>query len=285
MADKTAPLNQPNSRATPRPRGHAREWPTALTHIAPNVVEIRGYPVDELMGRLSFAEAIYLLLRGEVPTPSIGKLFGAVLVASIDHGVTPPSTLAARNVATTGAPLKECVAAGILGFGVHHGGDVGSCMRFLDEGLALTGSGVTSQCAARDLATPYLDREALPPGFGHRIHTRDPRAARLLQMAHEFDLGGEYCDFLRSVERILNDHVSRTAQPLSVNVDGAIAAVCGDLGFEPEIAAGLFIIARVPGLLAHAFEEQSRHAPMRQIDPTDHVYDGPARRRLPDTRR
>ena len=285
MAEKTAPPDQPNSRATHRPGGHARQWPTALTHIAPNVVEIRGYPVDELMGRLSFAEATYLLLRGEVPTPSIGTLFGAVLVASIDHGVTPPSTLAARNVATTGAPLKECVAAGILGFGVHHGGDVGSCMRFLDEGLALRGSGVTAQRAARDLATPYLERGALPPGFGHRIHSRDPRAARLLQMTHEFDLGGEYCDFLRSVERVLNDQASRAAQPLSVNLDGAIAAVCGDLGFAPEVAGGLFIIARVPGLLAHAFEEQSRHKPMRPIDPTDHVYDGPARRRLPDTRK
>ena len=107
-------------------------WQTSLTSIEPNKILVRGYPLDEMMGRLSFAEAVYLLLMGELPTPAIGRMLNAVLVSSIDHGVTPPSTLAARNVATSGAPLKDCVAAGILAFGPHHGGDIESCMRFLD---------------------------------------------------------------------------------------------------------------------------------------------------------
>ena len=102
---------------------------------------MRGYPLDEMMGRLSFADAVYLLLMGELPTPAIGRMLNAVLVSSIDHGVTPPSTLAARNVAVSGAPLKDCVAAGILAFGPHHGGDIESCMRFLDAGLALVRGG------------------------------------------------------------------------------------------------------------------------------------------------
>ena len=114
---------RPERRAQPRPPS-AEQWHSALTDIAPNKILIRGYPLDEMMGRLGFAEAVYLLLMGELPTPSIGKMFDAILVSSIDHGVTPPSTLAARNVATSGAPLKDCVAAGILGFGPHHGGDV-----------------------------------------------------------------------------------------------------------------------------------------------------------------
>ena len=70
-----------------------------------------------MMGRLSFADAVYLLLMGELPSPAIGRMLNAVLVSTLDHGVTPPSTLAARNVATSGAPLKDCVAAGILAFG------------------------------------------------------------------------------------------------------------------------------------------------------------------------
>jgi citrate synthase len=68
-------------------------------------------------------------------------------------------------------------------------------------------------------------------------------------------------------------------------VDGAIAAVCGDLGFDPSLGNALFMIARVPGLVAHAHEEQQRERPMRQIDPKDHVYDGPPERRLPETRK
>src|SRR2546423_14614579 len=102
-------------------------WQSSLTAIEPNKIQVRGYSVDEMMGRLGFAEAVYLLLMGELPTPAIGRMLNAVLVSSVDHGVTPPSTLAARNVATTGAPLKDCVAAGILAFRPPHGGGIQCC--------------------------------------------------------------------------------------------------------------------------------------------------------------
>src|SRR4051794_13781438 len=92
-------------------------WRTGLTSIEPNKILLRGYPLDEVMGRLTFGETIYLLLMGECPTPGIGRLMEAMLVSFIDHGATPPSTLAARNTATTGAPLRACVAAGVLGVG------------------------------------------------------------------------------------------------------------------------------------------------------------------------
>src|SRR5258705_7733867 len=109
-------MAQPSSRPERRvqPREQSDRWDTALTSIAPNAILIRGYPLDELMGRISFAEAVYLLLMGELPTTAIGRMLNAVLISSLDHGVTPPSTLAARNVATSGAPLKDAVAAGLL---------------------------------------------------------------------------------------------------------------------------------------------------------------------------
>src|ERR671937_267703 len=134
-----------------QPRTTSDRWQSALTSIAPNKILIRGYPLDEMMGRLGFAEAVYLLLMGELPTPSIGRMFNAVLVSSIDHGVTPPSTLAARNVAVSRAPLKDSVAAGILAFGPHHGGDIESCMRFLDSGLSLVRAGESLQAAAETI--------------------------------------------------------------------------------------------------------------------------------------
>src|SRR5467141_1554242 len=134
-----------------QPRTSPERWQTALTSIEPNKILIRGYPLDEMMGRLSFADAVYLLLMGELPTPAIGRMLNAVLVSSLDHGVTPPSTLAARNVATTGAPLKDCVAAGILAFGPHHGGDIESCMRYLDRGLTMIRGGDSREQAAEKL--------------------------------------------------------------------------------------------------------------------------------------
>jgi citrate synthase len=270
-------------RAQARPQ--TERWQSALTEITPNKILIRGYPVDELMGRLGFAEAVYLLLMGEVPTPAIGKMLNAVLVSSLDHGVTPPSTLAARNVATSGAPLKDCVAAGILGFGPHHGGDIESCMRFLDGGLTMMRGGRSMQQAADAIVTECVERNEVPPGFGHRLHTRDPRAGRLFQMALELELEGEHVRLLRVAERALDARHQHFGRPLPVNVDGAIAAISADLGFAYELGNAIFLISRLPGLIAHAHEERTRQSPMRQIDPKDNDYDGSRQRRLPETRK
>jgi citrate synthase len=260
-------------------------WQSALTEIAPNTILVRGYPLDEMMGRLGFAEAVYLLLMGELPTPAIGRMLNAVLVSSIDHGVTPPSTLAARNVATSGAPLKDCVAAGILAFGPHHGGDIESCMRFLDSGLTLMRSGQSVPEAADTIVAECVRLREPPPGFGHRLHARDPRAARLFQMALELELEGEHVRLLRAVERALEPHRARFERSLPVNVDGAIAAISADLGFAYELGNAIFLISRLPGLIAHAHEERLRQSPMRQIDPKDADYDGAQKRRLPETRK
>ena len=265
-------------------RETTERWKTALTSIAPNKILIRGYPLDEMMGRLSFADAVYLLLMGELPTAAIGRMLNAVLVATIDHGVTPPSTLAARNVATSGAPLKDSVAAGVVAFGPHHGGDIESCMRFLDSGLSLVRSGKSLPEAADAIIRDCIDRGELPPGFGHRFHTRDPRAARLFQMALELELEGEHVRLIRAAERALDRVKDQFDRPMPVNVDGAIAAICADLGFAYELGNAVFLISRLPGLIAHAHEERTRQQPMRQIDPKDHDYDGSAERRLPDRR-
>ena len=260
-------------------------WRTALTSIEPNKILLRGYPLDEVMGRLTFGEAIYLLLMGDCPTPGIGRLMEAMLVSFIDHGATPPSTLAARNTATTGAPLRACVAAGVLGFGRYHGGDIESCMQFLDSGLEIVRKGASYRDAAAEIVDRWLETGDAIPGFGHRFHTRDPRAARLFQMALELEVEGGHIAMIRAVDMLLGTRKTPDAPPLPINIDGAIAALCGDLGIPPAVANALFIISRVPGISAQAQEELERQQPMRQIDPKDHIYDGPSERRLPERRK
>jgi citrate synthase len=268
-----------------QPRTTSSTWKTALTKIEQNRVVIRGYHVDELMGRLGFAESIYLLLTGELPSPAIGKMVGSILVSSVDHGATPPSTIVARNVATTGAPLRNAVAAGVLSFGTHHGGDVEAAMRFLDRGLDLIEEGYSLQRAADEIIDECARMGDRPPGFGHRLHTRDPRATRLMQLAVELELDGDHIRLMQVIERMLASKRGPKGEAMPMNVDGAIAAVCGDLGLDYEFGNALFIISRVPGLIAHAHEERVRQAPMRQINPLDHTYDGPSERRLPETRK
>lgn len=283
MKHHTVALPEGERRAKPRITDD--RWRTALTSIAPNAILVRGYPLDEMMGRLSFAEAVYLLLMGELPSSAIGRMLNAILISSIDHGVTPPSTLAARNVATSGAPLKDAVAAGILAFGPHHGGDIESCMRFLDRGLSIVRGGQSMQETADRLGDDCLKAGLAPPGFGHRFHTRDPRAARLFQMALELELEGEHVRMLRAMERAMARRPDAETHPLPVNVDGAIAAISADLGFSYELGNAIFLVSRLPGLIAHAHEEKTREAPMRQIDPKDHDYDGSRERRLPEGRK
>jgi citrate synthase len=261
------------------------KWRTALTCIEPNKILVRGYPLDEMMGRLTFGEAIYLLLMGEVPSPAIGSLLEAMLVSFIDHGATPPSTLAARNTATTGAPLRACVAAGVLGFGRYHGGDIEACMQFLHGGLEEVRRGVSYREAAERIVQRALESGERVPGFGHRFHTRDPRAARLFQMALELEVEAEHIQMVRAVEMTLGENRLENEPPLPVNIDGAIAALCGDLGIPPAVADALVIISRLPGIAAQALEEGERQEPMRQIDPKDHLYDGPSERRLPERRK
>jgi citryl-CoA lyase len=281
MTTQTA--NERERRA--QPRTTSERWQTTLTSTAPNQVLVRGFPLDEMMGRLSFAEAVYLLLMGELPTAAIGRMLNAVLISSIDHGVTPPSTLAARNVATSGAPLKDCVAAGILAFGPHHGGDIESCMRFLDAGLALVRNGRSVQESAEAIVDECARAGQVPPGFGHRFHTRDPRAGRLFQMALELELEGEHVRMLRAAERALETRQEQFKRLLPVNVDGAIAAVCADLGFAYELGNAIFLISRLPGLIAHAHEERTGQVPMRLIDPKGYDYVGSKERRLPEGRK
>ncbi|HVL66965.1 MAG TPA: citryl-CoA lyase [Vicinamibacterales bacterium] len=283
MTTKSTKASPPVERRAQK-RVSDEKWRTALTCIEPNKILVRGYPLDEMMGRLTFGESIYLLLMGEVPSPAIGSLMEAMLVSFIDHGATPPSTLAARNTATTGAPLRACIASGILGFGRYHGGDIESCMQFLDAGLELVRAGSSYRDAADVIVERSLQSDEGIPGFGHRFHTRDPRAARLFQMALELELEGEHIQMIRAVEMVVAER-DQSGSPLPVNIDGAIAAVCGDIGIPPTVANALFIISRVPGIAAHAREEFERHQPMRQIDPKDHLYDGPSQRRLPERRK
>lgn len=254
------------------------QWHTAVTRIEPNKVAVRGYDIADLMGRASFGAAVHLILTGELPTPAIGTLMDAVLVASIDHGATPPSALAARTVASTGASLSAAVAAGIMSINRHHGGAIEDCAKELGAicARATKGPMPLPEAAAAHLAAMKEAGNRMP-GFGHRYHSKDPRTARLFELAKAAGVDGAHMKAARAVEQCFADQ----KKPLPINVDGAIGAILADVGISPAVFNGIFMIARTPGLVAHVVEEQSRERPMRRIDPVNHGYDGPAPRTLP----
>src|SRR6516225_8086986 len=256
-------------------------WNTGITRIEPNKVVVRGYNIAELMGHVSFGAAVYLILTGELPSPAVARLMDAILVSSIDHGATPPSALAARSVASTGATLSASVAAGIMSINRHHGGAIEDCARQLRAiaDRATRESISMDEAAARTLAAMREAGERMP-GFGHRLHTKDPRTARLFELAREAGVDGVHMQAARAVEKAF----AAAKKSLPINVDGAIGAIVADLGMNPATFNGIFMIARTPGLVAHVIEEQSRERPMRRIDPVNHGYDGPRARSLTDNR-
>ena len=252
------------------------KWHTAITNVGPNTIQLRGYPIEELMGRKTFAEVAWLALRGELPSPAEGKLLDAILVSSVDHGVTPPSTLAARTAASTGAPVNAALAAGVLSVNRFHGGAVEGCMAALAEALAyMKENGVSREEATAAVIEKSREAGRRVPGFGHRLHDDDPRAARLFALADELGVAREGVPMARALEAAL---ANVTGKALPLNVDGAIAACLFDLGFEGADANAFFILARLPGWLAHVLEERTRERPMRRLEPSSWEYDGPAER-------
>ncbi len=252
-------------------------WKTAITSVQPNELRLRGYRIDELMGQITFGQAVYLALKGELPSYEVGKLMDAMLVSSIDHGATPPSALATHTVASTGASLSASIAAGVLAINRYHGGAIEGCMRLLLDALERWETAESADALAKEMLAELKAQKKRAPGFGHRIHTDDPRTRRLLAMAEELGIAGRGVTMARAFEDALEASLGRK---LPLNVDGALAALLVDLDFPPELGNAFFVIARVTGLAAHAHEEMTRQRPMRRIHPTDHEYDGPPPRDL-----
>ncbi len=45
--------------------------------------------VKDIMGRMTFTEAFFLLLTGRAPTPSEARIVDTVLITLMEHGLTP----------------------------------------------------------------------------------------------------------------------------------------------------------------------------------------------------
>jgi citrate synthase len=253
-------------------------WNTNITKIEPNKISIRGYPLAELLGKVSYSQMVYLLFKGELPPENTGKMIEAILVSSVDHGTTPPSALSAITVASTGAALNASVAAGILAISQFHGGAIEECMRLLSKAMEYK---KTNNCSSKEAAewiiTDYRSSKKRLSGFGHRLHTDDPRTKKLFSIAEDLKIAGDYIFLAKDIESELEKSLGKK---LPINVDGAIAALLCEMEFDVIFANAFFMIARVPGLVAHIYEEKTRYKPMRKIHPTDVTYDGPGEKKL-----
>jgi citrate synthase len=230
------------------------------------------------MGAITFSQGIFLALRGDLPTEKESRILDAILVSSIDHGVTPPSCLTARTIASTGAPLSAALAGAILAISKHHGGAIEDTMELFQRAVSSTRpSDGTPEPAALAVIQEYRDAGKRLPGYGHRLHTKDPRSQKLFQLAYDLDLAHDYVKMAAAIERGIETIFGKN---LPLNVDGAIAALLCEMGFPSKLGNAFFMMARAAGVIAHIFEEQRTMRPMRRINSKEHVYDGIPERKL-----
>jgi citryl-CoA lyase len=252
------------------------KWKTAITQVKKGEIRVRGYNIVAMMDKLSFSDAIFLTLKGELPKREESEMMRAILVSSVDHGVTPPSVLSTRNVLSGGNSLNAAVAGGILTIGDIHGGAIERCARILQDWSSRPDE---VSAIAKELVSEFIYKRRRIPGFGHRLHETDPRTVKLFQIATDLKFSGRHLELARAVETELSASLGKR---LPINVDGAIAAVISDMGFDWRVGKGFFLISRVAGLVAHAYEEIVREKPMRRLGNWNFDYDGPQAREIPD---
>ena len=250
---------------------------TTISNVEPNKLTTRGYNQKDLIEKIRYSDMIFLILKGRLPSVKESKMFNHVLVSFCDHGVTPPSTQTARIIASSGSPLNSAVAGALLSFGHKHAGAIEKTMElyqsrvntlYMTEDSDLENKQIAS--LAIGIYNDYASKKEKIPGFGHRYHTSDPRAETLIQMAIKEGFVGPHIKLAIAIEDLLYHN-----KGVKLNVDGINAAILSDLDFTPDLGLGIFIIGRIPGIIAHIHEEKMDEDEFRRFcDLDDIVYGG-----------
>ena len=247
-------------------------WRTSIIDMEPGRIALRGTPVEELIGKVTFPEMIWLMVRGDRPSPAQARLFEAALVAAVDHGPQAPSIATARMAVTCGLPLNNAMAGAVNMLGDVHGGageQAVELYHFVREFGGDLGEAMNEWIEQGD---------EILPGFGHRFHRpTDPRAPKLMELVEEARQAG-VCngEYSRIAVGIRDELGRRKGKPIAMNIDGATAVIYSELGFEPPLARGLFCLSRSVGILAHAWEQMQQGGRNKGPTPPSYrwTYDG-----------
>jgi len=239
-------------------------------------VVVRGHRLSDLIQNASFAEAVFLMLAGHMPSKGQARTLDALFVACVDHGVTPAAMIG-RAFASYGTNVPQAIAAGILLFGDIAGGAGDPMAQIMADAL---GEPLAAQqpiddaqieAAADAIVAHALQTSGRMPGFGIPAHATDPRAPALLKVAQESGAAGPYCRLLVAIERAL---AKAKGRPIPINLDGIVAALVLDFGFPMGCAAAFVMIPRSFSTLAHHLEEKAQNTRWRHVPQEYVTYTG-----------
>ena len=214
--------------------------------------EIKGHNVIDLLSSRSFAEVIFLLLRGDFPNEKEKALLETILVASVEHGVESPSTFVPRVVASTGNDFHVALATGMLSIGKNHGG---------------AGEAAAQLLSSEKSVEEIVEENRVIPGFGHKTYKdEDPRATAIYKRAKELGFECKYFERAYSIERILEQ---KKGKKIPLNIDGAQAAALLELGFDWRLGKAFFLMGRIVGMSAHVLEELDQKNSYHRLEESD----------------
>lgn len=265
---------------TKQPSDVSDWWTTEIIDMAPGQIRMRGTPIEDLIGNVSFPQMIWLMTRGGLPTLEQSKLLECALVAAVDHGPQAPSIAAARMAVTCGLSLNGAMASAVNMLDDVHGGAGEQAVElysWIDEAVR---GGADIHLASEDMIDRWqAERTKFIPGFGHRFHKpEDPRAPRLLGLVEQAALAGTVSGRFgligQTVQIVLN---KRKGKPVPMNIDGATAVIYAELGFAGPLARGLFCLSRSVGIIAHAWEQMQQGGRNKGPTPPEYkwTYNGP----------
>ena len=240
---------------------------TSVSAYTSKGLVLRKEKLLDLISEADFVSTFFLSLTGRKPKKPEKVILNAILVSSIDHGISPASGFVPRAVASSGGDILMAMASSLLTLGPRHGGAVTEAMRVYKK-ISESGENIEKSC--ENLIDSYRVNKKRIPGFGHAVYKKvDPRAKLLFDMARKNNLDIQFMNIAKQLEHSLEDKLNKK---LILNIDGAIAALLITLGIDPVVGNAIFGLAKVAGSIAHIVEEQKSDKGVRRVKDEDIEY-------------
>ncbi len=233
-------------------------WKSHITEVGKNKLSTHGVDQEEIIRNFRYEEMVFLLLFGRKPTDTESDLLRAVIVSHVSHGITGQSTISVRMGADCRSSFLNAALGGFLvGSGGVHQGALERSMDMLQD--AAGGESIEQFIQNR------LNARKVFYGYGHRFHSKDPRAIVLMKICDERGFVGRYVHIAREIEKIIG-----ASRGKYMNIEAACGSILLDLGFSLEVASLIILIGRGPMYAAVYLERlRSESKPFQRLA----VYD------------
>lgn len=253
------------------------QWVSEIAYKNVHRIVSRGYDTTEVMEQgYGVVDMLFVDYQARIPLIEEEKMLNYVMILALEDGLSMPAAIS-RLVAKSKTFLTQACGASILAFG-HAYGAYSAFGNRLEEYLEkVDDEGKSLEEVAELLVKENLYDEALGASS---LMLKDPAAKRMFAQAEKLGVAGKYIAFTKEIVKAAQ---KASAEPVDLDMLGAIGATMMDLGFSPEATWTILAVTRSFAAGAHYIEEVERGEYMKigQTLTPKEDYDGPADRPVP----